>query len=172
MQQAPKNIYSRPVLDFVTVSTEYCKLVENLNDTTLPDFLRIIRPMLSMLYLKATMVQDYDEGEGYNTPAVTEEDYNYIRTHIHDLLGVDDDFLDTFVEDFKYSDQPILCTVSENLADIYQALRDMVETFRGGYEDAMTVALYDTLESFRYEWGQKLLGALRALHQVQHSDNA
>lgn len=77
-----------------------------------------------------------------------------------------DDFLDVFVEDFKYSEQPVLCTVSECLADIYQQLRELVETFREGYEEAMEVALAEVVEEFRMQWGQKLLNALRAIHDV------
>jgi nitrate/nitrite-specific signal transduction histidine kinase len=73
------------------------------------------------------------------------------------------------VEDFKYSEQPILCTISENLADVYQALRNLLEIFRSNYEDAMQVALYDTVEEFKLYWGQTLLNALKALHDVRFS---
>lgn len=75
-------------------------------------------------------------------------------------------FLDVFVEDFKYSEHPVLCTVSENLADIYQQLRELVETFRDGYEESMQVALFETIDEFKMQWGQKLLNALRAIHDV------
>ena len=83
------------------------------------------------------------------------------------ILGEHDDFLDVFVEDFKYSDQPIICTISENLADIYQQLRNMVATYQEEDEDAMSVALWETVYEFRQSWGQKLLNALRALHDLQ-----
>mgnify|MGYP002508651933 FL=1 len=83
------------------------------------------------------------------------------------LLADKDDYLDVFVEDFKYSEQPILCTISENLADIYQVLRNLLEVFRSNYEDAMQVALYDTVEEFKLYWGQTLLNALKALHDAR-----
>ena len=60
------------------------------------------------------------------------------------------------------------CTISENLADIYQALRNFVEVVRGGHEEALQVALYDIKEQFALSWGQKLLGALRALHENRY----
>ena len=81
-------------------------------------------------------------------------------------MGEKDDFLDVFVEDFRYSEHPVLCTVSENLADVYQQLRELVEAFREGYEESMQVALYDVMDEFKMQWGQKLLNALRAIHDV------
>jgi hypothetical protein len=81
-----------------------------------------------------------------------------------------DDYLDVFVEDFKYSDQAVLCTVSENLADIYQTVRNTVEVFREGYEEAMEVAVVEAIDSFEHYWGQRLLNALRALHDARYSD--
>ena len=62
----------------------------------------------------------------------------------------------------------MFCTISENLADIYQALRNFVEVVRGGHEEALQVALYDIKEQFALSWGQKLLGALRALHENRY----
>lgn len=44
--------------------------------------------------------------------------------------------------------------MSENLADIYQQLRELVETFRDGYEESMQVALFETIDEFKMQWGQ------------------
>ena len=99
----------------------------------------------------------------------SKDDYNYVRSGVAAILAEKDDYLDVFVEDFKYSEQPILCTISENLADIYQALRNLLEVFRSNYEDAMQVALFDTVEDFKLYWGQTLLNALKALHDVRFS---
>ena len=79
-----------------------------------------------------------------------------------------DDYLDVFVEDFKYSDRPIRQTISENLADVYQNLRNFIEVYRQGYDDAMLQALSEVVVTFELEWGQKLLNALRALHDVKY----
>lgn len=164
-------VYSRPVLDFVTISTEYCRQLEQCNEGESSEFISVMLGLLPMLYLKAGLITEVPEVAGYNDPKVTEDDYNYVRASVSHLLGANDDYLDVFAEDFKYSDQPVLQTISENLADIYQMLRDMVEVFRGGYEEAMTVALTEVLEEFRLHWGQKLLGALRALHDIKYAGN-
>lgn len=159
-------IYSQSVLDFVRVSTEYCKYIEQCQNSSLADFTRVMRGLLPMVYLKLTLMGDVSEVAGWNDRKLTEEDYDFVRSSVAQIMADKDDFLDVFVEDFKYSEQPVLCTVSECLADIYQQLRELVETFREGYEEAMEVALAEVVEEFRMQWGQKLLNALRAIHDV------
>ncbi len=163
-------LYSQPVLDFVTVSTEYCKYLEQLEGTEQRDFCHVMLALLPMIYLKATMIKNAPEAEGWNEKQLTEADYDFVRSKVAQVMGANDDFLDVFVEDFKFSEQPVLCTISENLADIYQQLRELVETFRNGYEDAMEVELSEVLEEFRMQWGQKLLNALRALHDANYQN--
>lgn len=62
----------------------------------------------------------------------------------------------------------MLCTVSECLADVYQQLRELVATFKEEEEEAMGVALSETVAEFRLQWGQKLLNALRAIHDISY----
>ncbi|MBP3228641.1 MAG: DUF5063 domain-containing protein [Bacteroidaceae bacterium] len=163
-------IYSDTVLDFVRASAEYCRFLEGCSESGADDFRRTLCALLPMVYLKAALLNAPDAPDAYVSPHVTEEDYNYIRHSVAAVLGPQDDYLDVQVEDFKYSEQPILRTVSENLADVYQSLRDLVETFREGHEEAMEVALADTLEEFRLTWGDALLAALRTLHNLQNAD--
>lgn len=168
MQPEENFLYSPAVLDFVRVGTEYCRCLEQCGDMDRTTFCRTMRALLPMVYLKATMMPDVPEAEGWNEPQLTEEDYDFVRHAVARVMADQDDFLDVFVEDFKYSEQPLLCTISENLADVYQMLRELAATFQEEHPEAMTVALYDTMEEFRLQWGQKLLGALRALHELPH----
>lgn len=162
-------IYSPKTLEFITVASEYCKALEHCREFEQHEFIDVMRNLLPMVYLKVSLIGEIEEADGYNEPKVTEDDYNYVRSGVAAVLAEKDDYLDVFVEDFKYSEQPILCTISENLADIYQALRNLLEVFRSNYEDAMQVALYDTVEDFKLYWGQTLLNALKALHDVRFS---
>lgn len=166
MQNDNKNLYSQSVIDFITVSTEFCKYVEQLEGKDIQNFCQVMRGLLPMIYLKATLLKQIPETDGWNTKKLTEDDYNYVRNSIASILGSQDDFLDTFVDDFQYSETPVLCTISENIADIYQQLRELVEVYRNGYEDAMLVELYEVLDEFHIQWGQKLLNALRAIHNI------
>ncbi|MDO5074736.1 MAG: DUF5063 domain-containing protein [Bacteroidales bacterium] len=163
------HVYRRDVLDFVTIATEFCRQLEQCPGSDRREFATLMQRLLPMLYLKATMVDEVEEGYGYVDPVVTEADYDFVKDNIKAILRDANDYLDVFVQDFRYSDTPIVACVSESLADCYQSLRNMVEAFRSEIDEAMEVALYDCLEDFRQSWGQKLLGALRALHELMAS---
>lgn len=169
-QDNKKYIYSRPVLDFVTVCVEFCKQLEQCRNIERSEFIRIMRGLLPMLYLKASMLKQNteDTDDGYwNEETVTEEDYNYVRSGVCSVMKDKDDYLDVFVKDFKYSDRPVLRTISEDLADMYQALRNFIEPYRSECEEATEVALQEITETFRTVWGQTTLNALRALHDAE-----
>ena len=70
-----------------------------------------------------------------------------------------------------YSDKPIISTISENIADIYQDIRDLIFSFQLGYDEVMEEAVAVCKENFELYWGQKLTNVLRALHNVRYSNN-
>lgn len=98
---------------------------------------------------------------------VTEETYEVLRLNLADILAEHDDYLDVFVEDMKYSDQPITRYISEDLADIYQDIKDFIFVFQLGLNETMHDALATCQEHFRLYWGQRLVNTLRALHDVK-----
>jgi nitrate/nitrite-specific signal transduction histidine kinase len=58
----------------------------------------------------------------------------------------------------------ITAFISENIADIYQELRDLCSTFQIDDEAVQNDALLAFVEAFEQHWGQKLLNVLRPLH--------
>ena len=163
---------TQSVLELLTVATEFCRQVEREDQTTAQDLINVMLILLPMVYLKTSLVNDAEPVDGFNENRVTEGDYNLVRNRIAAILGDQDSYLDVFVQEFKYSDRPILCTVSEDLADMYQALREFVECYRWGNEEVRQVALADLKENFKLYWGQKLLNALRAIHDIKYGDKA
>lgn len=163
-------VYSRDVLEFVTVAVQYCAFLESAEQKERKEFVDTILKLLPLLYLKGVLLPKYtsmsdEELQEY----VTEDNYDIIRNNIAFVMGEKDDYLDVFVEDMKYSDSPILCTVSENLADIYQDLKNFACTFKDGYEESMMEALVVCKDNFEMYWGQKLTNVLRALHEIRFS---
>ena len=165
-------IYDKNTLEFVTVTLEYCALMEASSGHNLFSFTDKAVKILPLLYLKATLLPvPQDSGEEYDIEHfITENTYEAIRYRTAGLLGEFDSFLETFHPDIKYSDTPVAATISENMADIYQDLGDFAALFRQGNEEAMEKALYVCEENFRLYWGQKLLNALKALHVVRFNE--
>ncbi|MDE5711536.1 MAG: DUF5063 domain-containing protein, partial [Bacteroides sp.] len=93
------------------------------------------------------------------------------RMNLANILAEKDDYLDVFLADIKYSDQPITKYISEDLADIYQDIKDFVFVFRLGFNETMNDSLAICQENFRLHWGQKLVNTLRALHDVKYAQS-
>lgn len=107
----------------------------------------------------------------YPTDFVTEDNYNIVRANICNILGDRDDFLDVFMEDMKYSESPILTTISENLADIYQELKNFAMTYKNAPDERLMLnTLASIKDDFQFSWGQKLVNVQRALHEVRYTE--
>ncbi|HET7732666.1 MAG TPA: DUF5063 domain-containing protein [Paludibacter sp.] len=172
IDQLPDHIvYSTNVIEFVTVAAETCLFLEHASEFTRTDFIQKSVKILPLLYLKASLI-DIPETVFDDAPErfVNEEDYQFVREQVEQLLGPDDSYLETFHPDMAISDTPIAVFVSENLADIYQELKDFAANYQLGDIDIMNDALVACLLAFGEHWGQKLLNGLRALHAIRFSD--
>lgn len=165
-------VYSPPVIDFVTVVAETCLFLENASEGGRDEFIDKSVKILPLLYLKTSLLKVPEPvfGDGAER-FVTEEDYLFVKEQMEQLLGVDDTYLEVFHPDMALSDTPIAAFVSENMADIYQELKDFAANYQTADTDVMNDALVVCLEAFVEHWGQKLLNALRALHALRYSDS-
>ncbi len=81
-------------------------------------------------------------------------------------MGPYNDYLEVFTADMQNSVEPLTATISENLADIYQDVKDFLMSYRTAVTEIMNEALIELVESFEEFWGQKLVNVLRAFHEV------
>ena len=167
-------IYSKDVINFVKLAADYCLKLEHSREATPRELVKAMLNSLPYLYIKGTaLLETTGENDLMSIdPQVKEEDYNFVRNGVYDVLGRYDEYLDVFVEDMKYSDKPILRSVSEDLADIYQDLRNFLAVYRDGIEEMMTAALYEVLDNFKEYWGQKCVNVMRALHDILYQQMA
>lgn len=160
-------VYQQPAIEFVTVAVQYCIYLEKIAEYEKEDFLDKILNILPLLYLKARLVPKVDlELDGYTERFVTEQEYDNMRQAVAFKLGADDAYLEVYVEDMRYSDEPITAFISENIADIYQEMKDLACNYQTQNESVMNDALIACLEAFEQHWGQKLLNVLRPLHAI------
>ena len=71
----------------------------------------------------------------------------------------------------KYSDSPIHRTVSEDLADIYQELRDFLHIYEQDFEESTAAALGELSDTFAQRWGQTVVNVLRPLHETMYNSD-
>ena len=166
-------VYARNTVEFVTVAAEFCAYIEQSEGRKRQDFMDTVLKLLPLLYLKASMLPPC-EAEGMVEPEiiVTESDYDAIRSMVAGVLADRDDYLDVFLADMRYSDTPIRRNISEDLADIYQDIKNFVGVYRLGFDETMHDALAICEEHFASYWGQVLVNTMRALHEVKYGFSA
>lgn len=165
-------VYQQPQIEFVTVAVQTCLLLEHLPELSRADALLQLRSLLALLYAKALAVHCPEpELDGEVERFVSEEEYNSVANSLSALLADDDTYLDVLMQDGRYSDEPWTAFISENIADIYQELKDLAANYQSMNESVMNDALVACLEAFREHWGQKLVNALRALHAISINDH-
>jgi len=170
MNEESQVIFDRNTVEFVTVAAEFCGFLERAENMQRETFVDTTLKILPLLYLKASMLPKVEQlGDEETETYVTEEIYEILRMNISYVLAEKDDYLEVFLPDMKYSDTPLKRNVSEDLADIYQDIKDFVFVFSLGFNQTMNDALYQCKENFAAYWGQKLVNTLRALHDIKYN---
>lgn len=172
MDAEPHYVYQDATVEFMTVAVQTCLFLEHVSDFDKDEFINKMLCLLPLLYLKTKLLNKPQQVlNGYPQTFVTEDDYNAVRQSIADLLGSDNAYLEVYMEDMRYSDEPITAYIAEDLADIYQELKNLAFNYQTAEESVMNDALLDCLEAFEQHWGQKLLNVLRPLHALAVSGN-
>lgn len=164
-------IYSKNVVEFVTVANEYCATVENISRISAKENLLKLQKLLPLLYLKAAILPKTDklldeELEKY----VSELDYNVLHQKFLQILNEYDNFYEVFDPNIQFGNETVTASISENLMDIYQDLKNFLIAYSIGNEEVMNDALFDCTYHFEEFWGQQLVNVLRAVHMLVFSN--
>ncbi len=166
-------IYAHDTLEFVQVAAEYCALLERTTDDgqlTTEDLVGTLLKLLPLLYMKVQLLPEVDtEGAFVPDDQVTEEDYNFVRDNVYRLLHEHDEYELLVWDEDMQTEESRWCSVSEGLADIYQALRNFVAVYQQRLEPCMLDAIWQLKDNFELYWGQTLLDTLRQLHRIRYT---
>lgn len=162
---------------FTALCREYCSALENAAVTPPSKFVSGMLRLLPRIYICASDLKPDTQSvspddDGWLNSALTEDEYEEIRSRVAAVMGADDVYLEVFEEDMKYSDTPVAASVSENLADIYQQLFDFIDTVRFATDEVNDVAIKAVTDSFREFWSQTLCNVLRALNRIWTGDDS
>ena len=158
-------VYSLYVLEFVTVAKEYCIFLENAARYEKSDFMEKTLKLTTLLYMKALMIPKIELiNEGEIEKFVTELDYNLIKEGIYSKMGRHDSYLDFFDFMLQETPEPVTCSISENLADVYQDLKNFMSVYKMGITELMNDALYECKNNFELYWGQRAIASVKILH--------
>lgn len=163
--------YSKNVIEFITVANEYCSFLERSADFESPVFLSRLQKILPLLYLKASLLPEFEfEPEDELEKFVTEVDYNQVQENVLLHTGGGDDYQEVFLSGMQFSESALTSSISENIADIYQEMKDLVMSFRTMNDEVMEQAIWECRNNFANLWGQTLVNCLRAVHNLLFSE--
>ncbi len=163
-------VYSRNVIEFAAAANEFCKYAEHGSQINGDEMLRILQRLLPYLYIKASLLPAlspvFEDG---NEKFVTEADWNMVHDSLKEKFGSADDYSEVFDDRAAESGEPVIESLSENMADIYQDLKDFILLYQTGTREVMNDAVWECRMNFENIWGQKLVNSLRAIHRFIYS---
>ena len=170
MNNNPDPVYSRNVVEFVAVANEFCKYAEHSSEIKGDEMLRILQRILPFLYLKASLLPEFEPVfEDGNEKFVTESDWFRIHDTLREKFGTANDYMEVFDERMKLSEGPVMSGIAENMADVYQDLKNFLLLYQTGTSEVMNDAVWECKMNFETYWGQTLVNSMRAIHKFIYS---
>jgi hypothetical protein len=172
MENLHEYVYSDEVLDFVKKGNELTDILTPSDDFDQKDFvvalLRILPGMYSSIQNIPVTEPVFDGG---NEKFVSEEEWSAIFQFVAGIMGSQNEYLDIPSEEEYDRTEIISRSLSEDLADIYQDIRDFLELYRNGTEEIMNDAMWECRMNFESYWGEKVLRASLSLHRIMSRDD-
>ncbi len=170
MGKKPDPAYSRNVVEFVAVANVYCKYVEQAAKLKGEELLKILQRLLPLLYIKASLLPDLEPVfDDSNEKFVSESDWNHINDILTQKFGTANNYLDVVTDKPGESEDFTRSSLAEDMADIYQDIKNFLLLYQTGTNEVMNDALWECRMNFENIWGQKLVNSLRAIHKFIYS---
>jgi hypothetical protein len=170
MENSSEPVYSRNVIEFVAVANEFCKYAEHAGELKGDELLKILQRILPLMYLKASLLPKLEPFfEDGNEKFVTENDWIRIHDNLREKFGTADDYREVFDDKAKETDEAVVSSISENMSDIYQDIKDFLLLYQTGTTEVMNDAIWECRLNFENFWGQKLVNSMRAIHSFLYS---
>src|SRR5450759_3068903 len=137
-------VFSRNIIEFVAVANEFCKYAEHASELKGDELLKILQRILPLMYLNASLLPQLNSFfEDGNEKFVTESDWVRIHETLKEKFGTANDYLELFDEKINESEGPVLSSISENMADIYQDMKDFLLLYQTGTGEVMNDAVWE-----------------------------
>jgi hypothetical protein len=168
-KESKEIVQSKNVLEFITVANEVCIFFEEIENYDVEFMLTYLQKVLPLLYLKGTMMPEVQlDSEDANERFITIEQWEKVYFSLLNKTGAKDAFyyVDSCTEvDYKQEKG----SISENLSDIYQDLKDFILLYQKNTLSAQENAVYACKRLFETNWGMKLILTHQAIHSLLFS---
>lgn len=153
-------------LEMLIVANEFCLFMEEIEDKPKKPIYDFVHRVMPLMYTKGSLLPDVEvEHPEANMRFVTEEQWEQMFTQLREKFGKDDEF---WIIDPEYINEtePLKASLSENLADIYQDMKDFILLYQKNTIAARQNALSDCKELFSDHWGYRISKIMMQLHHL------
>jgi hypothetical protein len=155
-------VFSKKVIEVLTISNEFCLLIEKAETYERTDFLLILHRILPLLYLKASLLTNVEASNPeIKERFVNEEQYELIYHSLKRIFGSDDRFKENVN---NISANP--GSFSEYLSDVYQDIKDFLVLYQKPSMSAKENAINECLLFFKNHWGYRALMSVTNIHPL------
>jgi len=157
---------SKQVVEMATVANEFCYFVENIEKKEKEIVLEFMQRILPLLHLKGSLLPEIEpEHPEANERFVTEEQWERVFNELRQTLGEDDEY---WIIDPQYINdtEPLKASLSENITDIYQDMKDFLLLMQKNTHAARENAISECKILHANHWGYRVGNIFTRIHHL------
>ena len=164
-------LYSRKVLEMVTIANEYCLFLEKAEEYSSGELLGFLQKVSPLICLKSALLPDVDiTDEDAVEHYVSEEQWEYLFNVLHNKFGANDEFYFVDLHEKSHNDA-IKASLAEAFTDTYQDLKDFLLLYQNPRRPFKENAVSECRRLFETRYGYRLIQAQAAIHCILYPDN-
>ena len=157
---------SKQIVEMATVANEYCYFMENLENKDVNTILEFMQKLLPLLYLKGSLLPDIEpEHPEANERFVTEEQWESVFKELREKFGDNDEYWNIDPQ-YINETEPLKASLSENMADIYQDLKDFILLLQKNTHAARENAISECKLLYENHWGYRIGNIFTRIHHL------
>ena len=161
-------VYSKQVVEMLTVANDFCVFIEDVEKYELNFVLNYLQKVFPLLYLKGSLmpgivVSDPTTNEKY----VTEEHWENIFNAMKKKIAKEDSYW--FINS-NLSNESAQSSLSENIADVYQDMKDFIILYQKRSVSPKENAVHECKKMFEIHWGPVISKAMKKIHEIIYKD--
>lgn len=164
-------VFSKNVLEFLTVANEFCVFTEKAENYPASDILSFYQKILPLLYIKGSLLPAIaSESDTIAERYVTEEQWEGIFLTLKEKISEKGSYASVQKNDYN-ENSLAQSSISDNLSDVYQDLKDFIMLYQKGTLYAKINAVNECRRLFSEHWGYRAVNAHRAIHYILFPEN-
>jgi len=167
----PDFTLKKPVLEMLTVANEYCYYFEHLANKTHTEILEFTSRIGPLLYLKGSLIPNVEvENPEANERFFTPEEWETLFYALREIFGKYDEF---WIIDPQYinENEPLKASLSENITDIYQDMKDFILLYQRNTYAARQNAVKEIRKLYATHWGYRITNIMPKVHHLLYEED-